>query len=407
MRPKKEFTTTATADDISRSNTDLNSMRAGNHKFSSLAAEKQLSFHPRKSSYLVYGTENFNAKVKMETDEHPVMLGKAIISEKKEETYLGDVFSSLGLTESVAATVSEKTGKVKGSIYELRELMEDFRMQSIGGIEAAIDLYESSIVPSLLANCATWLNMDKKIEDKLDSIQDLFGRVLLKAPQSTPRLAVRGALGLQGMKFRVWQEKVLLILAIREQEEGCLAKEVLEEQVRMGWPGLGQEVQEICRQTGLEDATAEEVQLDKEAVKEAMKVSNLKYMKEDMTGAKLDNMRRSDMRLRREYTKLIVEEARMAFRLEVLQFDCRANMPSKYGRDLRCRACGPQLQPGQRQEDQDHQDQGHVEDQEHLECCMGYAELWDGLGPATEQSRIKYFMRVQLKRMKQQQQKEQ
>ena len=69
------------------------------------------------------------------------------------------------------------------------------------------------------------------------------------------------------MKFCVWQEKVLLILAIREQEEGCLAKEVLEEQVRMGWPGLGQEVQEICRQTGLEDATAEEVQLDKEALK--------------------------------------------------------------------------------------------------------------------------------------------
>ena len=144
----------------------------------------------------------------------------------------------------------------------------------------------------------------------------------------------------------------------------------------------------------------------KEAVKEAMKVSNQKSMKEEMTGVKLDNMRRSDMRLRREYTKLRVEEARMAFCLEVLQFDCRANMPSKYGRDLRCRACGPQLQPCQRQEDQDHQDQDHVEDQEHLECCMGYAELWDGLGPVTEQSRIKYLMSVQLKRIKQQQQQQ-
>ena len=90
----------------------------------------------------------------MKTDEHSVMLRKAMIREKKEEKYLGDVFSSLGLTESVAATVSERTGKVKGSIYELRALIEDFRMQSIGGIEAAIDLYIRK-QPSPLANFAT------------------------------------------------------------------------------------------------------------------------------------------------------------------------------------------------------------------------------------------------------------
>ena len=35
--------------------------------------------------------------------------------------------------------------------------------------------------------------------------------------------------------------------------------------------------------------------------------------------------------------------------------------------------------------------------------CKGYSELWDGLGPATEESRVKYFMRVQNKRLKQQQ----
>ena len=74
----------------------------------------------------------------------------------------------------------------------------------------------------------------------------------------------------------------------------------------------------------------------------------------------------------------------------------RANMPAKYGRDLRCRACEPP--PGQQQEDQEEQ----VEDQEHLECCSGYAELWDGLGPTTEESRVKYFMRVKMKRLRQQ-----
>ena len=157
------------------------------------------------------------------------------------------MFSSLGLSKSVEATVSERSGKIKVSIYELRALIKDFRMQATCGIEAAIDLHGSSIVPSLLANCATWLNIEKKTEDKLNKIQDLFGRTLLKAPQSTPRLAIRGSLGLPGMRFRIFQEKVLLVLAIKEQEDNCLAKEVLQEQVRMGWPGLAQEVQKICQ----------------------------------------------------------------------------------------------------------------------------------------------------------------
>ena len=97
------------------------------------------------------------------------------------------------------------------------------------------------------------MEIRKETEDKLDAIQDLFGRVLLQVPQSTPRLATRAALGLQGMKWRVWQAKVLLVEAIMEQEEDCLAREVLEEQVRMGWPGLAQEVQEICKEIGLPD----------------------------------------------------------------------------------------------------------------------------------------------------------
>ena len=71
-------------------------------------------------------------------------------------------------------------------------VIEDVRMQALGGMEAGIDIYESSSVPSLLSNCASWLEIQKHTIDKLDALQDLFGRVLLQAPQSTPRLAIRG-----------------------------------------------------------------------------------------------------------------------------------------------------------------------------------------------------------------------
>ena len=390
-------------DDIARSSHDVNAVRAGNEKFSSLALEKQLKFHPRKSCFLVLGTENYKAKVNLESKEEPIKLGKDILHGKDEEKYLGDVLSSEGLAESVQATVRDRTGKVKGAIYELGVLIEDIRMQAVGGMDTAIELYESCIVPSLLANCATWMEIRKETEEKLDAIQDLFGKVLLQMPQSTPKLSIRAALGLLGFRHRVWQEKILLVMAIWQQEEDCLARQVLEEQVRQGWPGLASEVKEICRQVGLPDATDQKTSLDKDAIKDAIKVHHLQSLKDNMTGEKLQIMKRTDMREKRPYTKLRVDECRMAFRLEVFQFDCRANMPTRYKRDLRCRACGPGV--GEQEKEQQ-EEEGHIEDQEHLEVCKGYGELWEGLGPSTEQSRIRYFMRVKLKRLKQQQQQQ-
>ena len=48
--------------------------------------------------------------------------------------------------------------------------------------------------------------------------------------------------------------EVLLELALKRQKEGELAREVLEEQLSMGFPGLGQVVREI-RELGLPDTT--------------------------------------------------------------------------------------------------------------------------------------------------------
>ena len=76
------------------------------------------------------------------------------------------------------------------------------------------------------------------------------------------------------MKLRVMQAKVLLYIAIRRQEERGLATDILEEQLAFGFPGLGQEVTEICQELGLPDASRLDV--DPNELKEAIKVQNLK-----------------------------------------------------------------------------------------------------------------------------------
>ena len=56
------------------------------------------------------------------------------------------------------------------------------------------------------------------------------------------------------MRSRIWQEKLITILAIQEAE-GSLANLFLNVQVAMGWPGLAKEAQEICTKVGLPDIT--------------------------------------------------------------------------------------------------------------------------------------------------------
>ena len=58
------------------------------------------------------------------------------------------------------------------------------------------------------------------------------------------------------------ESKVMLVQAIRRQEEGSLAREVLEEQLGMGFPGIGQEVSSICEEVGLPDACRMDLRLN-------------------------------------------------------------------------------------------------------------------------------------------------
>ena len=207
-------------DDLLRSTHNLNCLRAGNTKLDFLLREKQLEAHPTKSGYLIYGSEGFKAKAEHEALEKPVMLGKIVMKENKCEAYLGDILCSRGLEASLEATIQNRAAKTKGSIYELRSLIEDFRMQAVGGTRAANDLYESCIVPSLLANCGTWAGITENEEKLLEEQQNLFCRTLLQIPVSSPKPSLRAALGLLGTKWRVMEAKVQLVQAIRRQEEG-------------------------------------------------------------------------------------------------------------------------------------------------------------------------------------------
>ena len=55
-----------------------------------------------------------------------------------------------------------RVARAQGAMYEAKSLVEDFRLQAIGGMEGAWDLWNSGICSSILANCGSWVNLTKK-----------------------------------------------------------------------------------------------------------------------------------------------------------------------------------------------------------------------------------------------------
>ena len=141
------------------------------------------------------------------------------------------------------------------------------------------------------------------------------------------------------MKWRVWKEKLLLVRSIRNLADHELAKQILEQQLAMGWPGLAQEASEICWTIGLRDITREDV--SKLEIKDYINHHHNKEMKEDMENKKkTKELARQDLRGPRNYlANMKMMEARMAARLDMMMVDCAGNMKAKYRGRMECVAC--------------------------------------------------------------------
>ena len=62
-------------DDILRVASDVFSARAGTRKLTAMMLERQLTCHPTKTCYLVYGSQNHQEQIRKELDQEPLTFG--------------------------------------------------------------------------------------------------------------------------------------------------------------------------------------------------------------------------------------------------------------------------------------------------------------------------------------------
>ena len=315
------------------------------------------------------------------------MFGDFIMKEKQHDVYLGDTLSGKGLAASVEDTITQRLGKVKGLMYEVAAIMKDQRMQAMGGMQVAWEIWERSLVPALLANCGSWVGIPKTALKTLNSTQSLYCRLIYSCPDSTPIPALRGEAGLLDFEHRIMLEKICLVTKLMNQdsEEDFYAKEILKEQLEMGWEGLTKEVIRFCEEIGLPNPCQE--YLNRQEVAEAVMYSHLKVLKEQYSMEKLKHLKNTELRYMQNYmSQVSLENARLEFRYRVRMLDTRADMGKRYSFKF-CPHCSAGRQDGV------------IENSQHWLECSAYREFRIGVDPENVlEDRVKYIRRVQMLR---------
>ena len=189
----------------------------------------------------------------------PLTLNNRTIKEKESEKYLGDFLHSGGDTESTKCTVNDRYWRIMSSILEIKTIVEDYRNKKKGGIMTGIDLWEMSVIPSLLNNCGSWNMVDTETFTKLNKLQNTLLRYLLSTPRSTPIPSLPWEFGILPIKFRIIVKKLCLAKHITSLEEGSLAKETYETQLKYSFPGLATDAKQLIKSLNLPDITEKEV----------------------------------------------------------------------------------------------------------------------------------------------------
>ena len=119
-------------------------------------------------------------------------------------------------------------------------------------METALLLWEACCLPSLLHGAGTWTEMSGETERRLNSLQEWFLRLVLQVGPGAPLPSLLWDVHCLDMGLRVDREKLMLALHCRRLGEGALAGQVYAEQQAQGWPGLAEEVGEICDKLEIE-----------------------------------------------------------------------------------------------------------------------------------------------------------
>ena len=191
---------------------------------------------------------------------------------------MGDYIHSSGNPDSVLATVKARYGVTVAAIIEMKSVLEDTRVNVVGGLKVGIDIWEISILPFLLNNSEVWADIPKGAVEQLEDLQRMFYRFLFATPISTPSPALLWEAGGWTMHYRIIMRKLTFYHHIVSLEEDAVASRVARVADRAGYPGLVKEYKSLCDELQLPHPATMSALSWKRKVKHAVMNANRSYL---------------------------------------------------------------------------------------------------------------------------------
>ena len=188
-------------DDLTRVTKDPIAAQMGNDRLEALAETKLLSYNMTKTSINILGAK----KAREDLIKNPPTIYGEKVKIVEQESYLGDELG-FNASESISLTLKKRLGLAKKSIFEIRTIIDDMRMKTVGGITTALLLWESCTLQVFLHKSSTWLDMKKKDVEKLVKLQNLFFNTTLGI-QNCPVLFMLLELGILSIPLRLLKEQ--------------------------------------------------------------------------------------------------------------------------------------------------------------------------------------------------------
>ena len=146
------------------------------------------------------GSKIFRENSIKELEENPMTMGGETIDHSPKEKYLGDWVHELGCKESISETIKDRVRKLISKGEELIQIAEAPMMGANGNSLTAIKLFEARIIPALLFNSESLIDLtDTHISD-LQNFRDKFTRKLLRLPPTTTKAIIHWDSGMEMIK---------------------------------------------------------------------------------------------------------------------------------------------------------------------------------------------------------------
>ena len=222
----------------------------------------------------------------------------------------------LNLAESITMTINKRIGLAKKSIFEIKSIVEDCRSKVTGGIKTGILLWESCVLPFLLNNCSTWVEMKKSDMNRLCKLQNLFLNTLLNV-QKCPVPLMYFDLAMTTIPLKILKEKLILFHHISCLPKKAIAYQVLQIQQRLHFPTMFKEVEAFLIENEICDVTKFTEKKWKELTKRKIQIQNRDFLIEEAKRyKKIDSVSLAceDFEMKDYFFNLDLNRARIKFR---------------------------------------------------------------------------------------------